>query len=141
MRDGRRCSPRLAATTLVALRRLLELTLGYMAITPRGGASPAPPGHACLAAETCGPGGRNVAGPRGAPTPSTLNRTHHITHNLTHVELAPDGPRRVEYRRVALSQTLSIPVVAAPDDRGHRNFPGSTFAQHRRIPCQHPGIR
>ena len=82
--------------------------------------SPAPSNHASLGAETCGPGGRNVAGPRGAPTPSTLNKTHHITHNLTHVELAPDGPRRVEYRRVAPRQTLSIPVVAAADDRGQR---------------------
>ena len=42
--------------------------LGYMALTLRGGASPAAPGHACLGAETCGPGRRNFAGPRGAPT-------------------------------------------------------------------------
>ena len=35
-------------------------------MTPRGGASPPPPGHASLGWETCGPGGRNVAGPRGA---------------------------------------------------------------------------
>ena len=118
MCDGRRCSPRLAATTLVALRRLLELTLGYMAITPRGDASPAPPGHASLGAETCGPGGRNVAGP--SPTPSTLNKTHHITHNLTHVELAPDGLRRVEDRRVALRETAPIPVVASTNNGGHR---------------------
>ena len=88
-----------------------------MAITRRGDASPAPPGHACLGAETCGPGGRNVAGPRGA---QTLSKTHHITHNLTHVELAPDGPRRVEYRSVALRETTSIPIVAATDDRRHR---------------------
>ena len=91
-----------------------------MAITRRGDASPAPPGHACLGAETCGPGGRNVAGPRGAPHAVTTNKTHHITHNLTHVELAPDGPRRVEDRRVALRETAPIPVVAAPNNGGHR---------------------
>ena len=89
-----------------------------MAITPRGDASPAPPGHASLGAETCGPGGRNVAGP--SPTPSTLNKTHHITHNLTHVELAPDGLRRVEDRRVALRETAPIPVVASTNNGGHR---------------------
>ena len=52
-----------------------------MAIALRGDASPALPGHACLGAETCGPGGRNVAGPRGAPhAADATHRTHHITH-------------------------------------------------------------
>ena len=83
--------------------------------------SPAPSNHASLGAETCGPGGRNVAGPRGAPhAVDATHRTYHITHNLTHVELAPDRPRRVEDRRVALRETAPIPVVATPNNGGHR---------------------
>ena len=65
-----------------------------------------------------------LGGPAAAPRPArrapTLNKTNHITHNLTHVELAPDRARRVEYRRVALRETAPIPIVAAANHRRHR---------------------
>ena len=120
MCDGRRCSPRLAATTLVALRRLLELTLGYMATRGDAAVPGVPRATHVSARRPAAPADATSPARAARPTPSTLNKTHHITHNLTHVELAPDGLRRVEDRRVALRETAPIPVVASTNNGGHR---------------------
>ncbi len=106
-----------------------------MAMTRGEQHSPAPPDHACLGAETCGPGRTQRRRPArraprhppqaqalldGEPSTRRIEHTTLINKLPRHVELAPDRARRVEYRRVALRETAPIPVVAAADDGGHR---------------------